>query len=95
MELWQPSKIDFWMLLKQSIPTPGRIVHYSQTKVARYDAPYILFGVFCCINYVLPFFMWPYHVAPWFKYMILWIRLIGAVSCILLVRATCLAKACI
>ena len=36
---------------------------HARHSVACYGAPYVLFGVCVCINYVLPYFMWPHQLA--------------------------------
>ena len=44
--------------LLKYIPTLSNIVLYSTSKVKKIGAPHITFGIFCCVNYVVPFFMW-------------------------------------
>ncbi|MHB9147586.1 MAG: sodium:solute symporter family protein [Candidatus Amoebophilus sp.] len=82
--LWKPKRKTFLDILKAALPTPKRIIAYSQNKVALYGAPYILFGVFCVINYVLPYFIWMKPAAPYENLMI-YIRLIGGTMAILLI----------
>ncbi|MEL6539681.1 MAG: HD domain-containing protein, partial [Bacteroidota bacterium] len=50
----------------------------------KYGAPYVTFGVFFCINYIVPYFMWPYQQDALSSTVMLWIRLIGALCCVLL-----------
>ena len=84
--LWQPHHQDLLSSLRQSLPTPQRIVKYSQKQVEKYGAPYILFGAFCCINYTLPYFMWE-HDTPGASHLMLYLRTMGAMACgLLLVR---------
>ncbi|XWN35578.1 MAG: HD domain-containing protein [Roseivirga sp.] len=82
--LWQPKSETLSAQLQQWIPTPRKIISYSQQRVATYSAPYILFGVFCCINFTLPYFMWAQSLtqAP---HLMLYLRLIGATLCALLI----------
>ena len=82
--LWQPSRQRLSQLLRQLLPTPRRILHYSQQQVARYGAPYILFGAFCCINFTLPYFMWE-HGSPGAYNLMLYLRVLGGLSCGLLI----------
>ncbi|MCE2992637.1 MAG: sensor histidine kinase [Alphaproteobacteria bacterium] len=44
--------------LLKYLPTLSNIVLYSTSKVKKIGAPHITFGIFCCVNYVVPFFMW-------------------------------------
>ena len=84
--LWRPHRADMLTQLKQLLPTPQRIVQYSQRQVAHYGAPYALFGVFCCVNYLFPYFMWEHDVPAAYNLM-LYLRTIGAMACgLLLVR---------
>ena len=82
--LWQPKSQSISVYIEQLIPTPQRILRYSQSKVAQCGAPYILFGAFYCINYTLPYFMWEHTSAEAYNLM-LYIRLIGGVFCGLLI----------
>ncbi len=50
--IWKPRQKSFFEMLQFLIPTPQRIVNYSQHQVATYGAPYILFGIFLLINYL-------------------------------------------
>ncbi len=40
---------------------PATLINYSARSVEKYGASYTLFSVFYCINFVLPYFMWPYQ----------------------------------
>ncbi|MEO1219377.1 MAG: HD domain-containing protein [Bacteroidota bacterium] len=82
--LWQPQRGSFTMFLRQLLPTPRRIVQYSQTKVEQYKAPYELFGTFLVINYVLPYFMWS-HDSPAIYDLMFTLRLVGGILCSLLI----------
>jgi Na+/proline symporter len=82
--LYQPPRKTFLERLRDSIPTPQRIVAYSQKQVKQYGAPYILLGVFCCINYTFPYFMWKHEAAAMYTTM-LYLRVLGAVLCGLLI----------
>ena len=57
---------------------------YSQKKIKQYGAPYVLFGIFCCINFILPYFMWV-HSTPATYRLMLTLRFFGAVLCALLI----------
>jgi Na+/proline symporter len=82
--LYQPPRKTFLERLRDSIPTPQRIVAYSQKQVKQYGAPYILLGVFCCINYTFPYFMWKHEATALYTTM-LYLRVLGAVLCGLLI----------
>ncbi|MHB9147783.1 MAG: sodium:solute symporter family protein [Candidatus Amoebophilus sp.] len=81
---WKPRRKSFLSILNSILPTPKRIVAYSQNKVARYGAPYLLFGIFCIINYTVPYFIWMKPAAAYENLMIN-LRLIGGVLCVLLI----------
>jgi hypothetical protein len=82
--VWKPQSRDFPYLLQQLVPTPRRILSYSQQQVAKYGAPYILFGAFCCINFTLPYFMWA-HGSPVSYDLMLYLRVLGGLACGLLI----------
>jgi Na+/proline symporter len=84
--LWRPRRASVWIQLKQLLPTPQHIAQYSQKQVTSYGAPYALFGVFCCVNYLFPYFMWE-HDAPGSYDVMLYLRTLGTLACgLLLVR---------
>eukprot|EP00540_Astrosyne_radiata_P000815 CAMPEP_0116860260 /NCGR_PEP_ID=MMETSP0418-20121206/22303_1 /TAXON_ID=1158023 /ORGANISM="Astrosyne radiata, Strain 13vi08-1A" /LENGTH=533 /DNA_ID=CAMNT_0004494621 /DNA_START=3421 /DNA_END=5019 /DNA_ORIENTATION=- len=56
--LWKLRRTSLSKRLLQWLSTPQRIVRYSQKQMSHYGAPYTLFSVFCCINYLVPYFMW-------------------------------------
>ena len=80
---WHPRRASVLTRLKHWLPTPQRIARYSQRQVEHYGAPYALFGVFCCVNYLFPYFMWE-HTSPAMYDLMLYLRAIGAMSCGLL-----------
>ena len=82
--LWQPERQSTLASLAQLVPSPRRILSYSQSKVKQYGAPYMLFGAFYCINYTLPYFMWE-HKSPEAYQVMLYLRLIGGIFCGLLI----------
>ncbi|XWN35268.1 MAG: HD domain-containing protein [Roseivirga sp.] len=82
--IWRPSREQIATQLELLLPTPQRIVKYSQTQVAKYGAPYILLGIFCILNYLVPYFMWEYDNTQTYELM-LYLRFIGAMACGLLV----------
>ncbi|MHA7878124.1 MAG: sodium:solute symporter family protein, partial [Bacteroidota bacterium] len=84
--LWRPRRASMLTRLKQCLPTPKRLVQYSQRQVAHYGASYALFGIFCCVNYLFPYFMWE-HTSPAMYDLMLYLRALGAMACgLLLVR---------
>ncbi|XWN35112.1 MAG: HD domain-containing protein [Roseivirga sp.] len=62
----------------------GQLLRYSREKVQQYGAPYVLFGIFCSLNFTLPYFMWVPET-PETHDLMLYIRVIGATMCGLLV----------
>ncbi|OJW71510.1 MAG: hypothetical protein BGO68_04060 [Candidatus Amoebophilus sp. 36-38] len=82
--LWKPHRKAFLSTLKAILPTPKRIVAYSQEKVALYGAPYILFGIFCIINYTIPYFIWT-ETPPEHENLMIYLRVIGGIMCALLI----------
>ena len=82
--LYRPQRKTFRERLSDSIPTPRRIIEYSQKQVEKYGAPYALLGVFCCINYTFPYFMWKHEATAMYTTM-LYLRVLGAVLCGLLI----------
>ena len=82
--IWQPNKQSIYQTLKTFIPTPKGIVRYSQEKTHIYGAPYILFGVFFAINYIVPYFIWPTEILPYNDFIV-FLRMLGGVLCGLLI----------
>ena len=81
---WRPKRKSILAILKQWVPTPKRIINYSQNSVYKYGAPYTLFGVFFTMNYVFPYFMWA-HNAPQVHDFLFILRLVGGILCALLI----------
>lgn len=54
---------------------------YSTKAVEKYGADYILFATFCCVNYILPYFMWTYAQAADYAAM-LSVRLLSGFLCV-------------
>ena len=82
--LWKPSKKGILTYIKQVIPTPKGIINYSRYQVTKYGAPYMLFGGFFILNYVLPYFMWT-HDSPQVYDLMFMLRLVGGILCTLLI----------
>jgi HD domain len=83
---WRPmrARIFAGLTWHSLLTSPRRIIAYSQDKVQKYGAPYTLFGVFITIAYTLPYFLWSYVPLDHRSIMLI-IRLIGGVSCSLLI----------
>jgi hypothetical protein len=81
--LWRPRREGMVTRLKHLLPTPNGTIQYAQKQVAKYDAPYLLLGIFCVVNYIFPHFMWAYKDAH--SELILYLRFIGAMACGLLI----------
>jgi Na+/proline symporter len=83
-ELWQPAELSVIARMKMLLPTPQRIIKYSQNQVYKYGAPYMLFGIFITMLYTFPYFLWS-HTPLFCKSTMLILRLIGGILCALLV----------
>ena len=83
-KLWRPQRENVLTTLQSWLPTPQRIFKYAQTKVARYGATYIPFGLFCCLNFIFPYFMWSHKISVMHDLM-LYLRVFGATLCGLLI----------
>ena len=46
--------------------------------------PYGLFGIFCCLNFTLPYFLWSHQIHS-SETFVIWMRFLGAVLCSLLI----------
>jgi Na+/proline symporter len=82
--LWRPRTKSILTQFTQFLPTPKAIVTYSNTKVIEYGAPYMTLGIFCVVNYIIPYFMWEHDSAQVYDLM-LYLRFVGAVACSLLI----------
>ncbi|MEL6152806.1 MAG: hypothetical protein AAFQ78_02150, partial [Bacteroidota bacterium] len=77
--------IPTWAQVKQRvvtwIPTPSNIYGYTNRQVAQYSTEHMLFGAFCGLNYIIPYFMWdmgnPDHLTT-----MLVIRMVAGVLCV-------------
>ncbi len=81
---WRPQDRSILTILKQSMPTPKRIITYSQNRIYKYGAPYTLFGVFFVLNFVLPYFMWTHDSGTRYNLMFM-LRLVGGILASLLI----------
>jgi hypothetical protein len=81
-----------WRVASKHTPTffkkwrfsPQAIIRYSQAQVEKYGAPYVLFGIFFSINYIVPYFLWPTQSLQHTGWVIS-IRMLGGVLCGLLI----------
>lgn len=62
-------------------PTPRNILNYSTSKINKVGANYMAFGIFCCVNYIAPFFMWTVEEPVHYPVMIS-LRIIGGFLCV-------------
>lgn len=74
---WPMSAGDFACL----IPTPRRILNYCKRSMQAYGSSHILLSSFLCINYIVPFFMWPLMEAAPYAMLALTVRLFSSVLC--------------
>lgn len=67
--------------LSKLLVTPKKIYNYSTNKVRAYGADYLAFGIFCCINYIVPYFMWTFQEPVHYPIM-LGLRLSAGILCV-------------
>ncbi len=67
--------------IKKHLPTPRNVFNYSKNKVEKFGANHLMFGIFCCINYIVPYFMWTHHKPINYPVM-LGLRLIAGMLCV-------------
>ncbi|WP_039458936.1 sodium:solute symporter family transporter [Candidatus Jidaibacter acanthamoebae] len=53
---------------------------YLKTNLDKFSTNYLMFGIFCCINYTVPYFMWTYQKPENYLLMLL-MRLIAGILC--------------
>ena len=74
-----------WERIKQPIlhclPTLSNIYNYSKRRIEKYGASHVLFGTFCCMNYIVTYFMWTTHKASYHA-TILIMRIIAGTLCV-------------
>ena len=71
----------FTSSLLKYLPTPEKVIQYSIAKVKEVGAPYQIFGIFCCINYATPYFLWSFDTFSNQEYIIS-IRFIASLLCV-------------
>ena len=81
---WSPSIDSLMKFIINNFPTPSRLYRYSKESVMKYGSHHILFGIFCCVNFTLPYFLWDHPNKEIFDLMT-FLRLIGGVMAGLLI----------
>ena len=79
--VWHPTKSSAYQRLIRLLPTPKKVLNYSQNKVAKYGADPTLFALFTSLSYMIPIFMHGY-VAHNDYHWLLAIRGTGALLCV-------------
>ncbi len=83
-KLWVFNFEKFVNHVKSLIPTPNNIYNFSKCQVMKYGSHNYLFGIYCSINFTLPYFLWdsnnPYHYSIMIK-----LRIIGGILGALLI----------
>ncbi|MEM9417173.1 MAG: HD domain-containing protein, partial [Bacteroidota bacterium] len=79
--VWNPSWNRATQVLTEIVPTPQKLLHYSQNKAARYGTSPTLFALFISFSYMVPFYMHSYAVPATYTWLLA-IRGIGALLCI-------------
>ena len=80
--IWHPSWQGLRKTLSNLLPTPQKLLRYSQDRVARYGANPTLFALFMSFNYMLPFFIMNSYADPAAYTWLLAIRGMGALLCV-------------
>ena len=57
-KIWIPEPTKIIKKLWISIPRPKDIYNYSRFQVMKYGSENIIFGIYCCVNFTLPYFLW-------------------------------------
>lgn len=79
--VWQPSWEGSSKRLANLLPTPKKLLQYSQEKVAKYGANPTLFALFIAFSYMVPLFMHSYAEPATYNWL-LGIRGMGALLCV-------------
>ena len=79
--VWNPNWSRTTQVLAELIPTPQKLIHYSQNKAAKYGTSPTLFAFFICFSYMVPFYMHSYAVPATYTWLLA-IRGIGALLCV-------------
>ncbi|MCP3659526.1 MAG: hypothetical protein GY830_04065 [Bacteroidetes bacterium] len=56
--LWIPQPTKILKKLLSYIPGPKNIYSYSRFQVMKHGSENIIFGIYCCVNFTLPYVMW-------------------------------------
>ncbi|MCP3660118.1 MAG: sodium:solute symporter family protein [Bacteroidetes bacterium] len=83
-KLWIPSPQKILDSIINSIPTPRKIYEYSRFQVMKNGSQNIIFGIYCCINFTLPYFLWDHQDPEKFN-MMTNLRFIGGIMAGLLI----------
>ncbi len=75
--LWKPT----WSGWLSWIPTPQKILRYSQDKVAKYGSEPTSFALFIAFSYMVPLFMYSYANPASYNCLLV-TRIIGALFCV-------------
>ena len=79
--IWQPIRKGTSKRFNNLLPTPNKLLRYSQDRVAKYGANPTLFALFIAFNYMIPFFMHSYADLAMYNWLLA-IRGIGTLLCV-------------
>ncbi len=68
-KLWIPNPEKILNTIINSIPTPKKIYAYSRFQVMKNGSENMIFGIYCCINFTLPYFLWDHQDTEKFNLM--------------------------
>ncbi len=68
-KLWIPNPEKILDSIINSIPTPKKIYAYSRFQVMKNGSENMIFGIYCCINFTLPYFLWDHQDTEKFNLM--------------------------
>ncbi len=57
-KLWIPNPKKILQKIKNYIPTPKKIYNYSRFQVMKHGSENMIFGIYCCVNFTFPYFLW-------------------------------------
>ncbi len=83
-KMFIPKLKDILSYLYDKIPTPKKIFLASKKSVMQHGANNLIFGIFCCINFILPYMIWKHETKQVFD-IITCLRLTGGLMAGLLI----------
>ncbi len=57
-KIWIPNSEKIFSSITNAIPTPKKIFNFCRYQIVKYGSPHMIFGIYACINFTLPYFLW-------------------------------------